>query len=245
MTGAKISDFLFADLDRIDRGEPHLRIEDWEGFPEYEDRFRENEAIAHSGNERAAQRQRLALELKDPTLGKFPTRIVNAALAPFDTSAMRLARQCLQSKKTVMVLAGGCGTGKSTAAAWMALEAGGSAPGFIRASELERRGRYSKTLESWIDSRSSLVVDDLGAEVLDGHGVFRSLLDEVIDKFYGDGRRLTITTNLHLQRENADEVPQFRERYGDRCCSRLSEVALWGSCGVRDLRRDQLTLVKS
>lgn len=195
-------------------------------------------------NDRADQRHRQAVDMKDPANGKFPAHAVNAALAswPAETSAMRHAREYLASRKRVIVLAGGVGAGKTTAAGWIALEAGGSAPGFIRASSLERRGRYSKGLDTWLDARSSLVIDDLGAELLDGHGVFRSLLDEVIDTFYGSERRVIITTNLRQRRSSPAEQEQFVERYGERVASRLSEIGLWSDCGARDLRRDQLKL---
>jgi DNA replication protein DnaC len=190
----------------------------------------ELEAAERARAERAEQQHRIAVEMKDA--GKFPARFVDAALAPSDTPAMRLGSTHLASKKTVLVLAGSVGCGKTTAAAWIALNAGGSSPGFIRAASLERRGRYDKRLDPWLESRSSLVIDDLGDEVV--HDVFRSLLDEVCDMFYADGRRLVITTNL-LEKG-------FVERYGQRLASRLSEVGSWASCGNRDLRRDQLAL---
>lgn len=194
--------------------------------------------------DRAEQRRKLATELRDPATGKFPTKLVDAALTPtVETTAMQSARKYLAGPKLAIVLAGGTGTGKSTAAAWVALEAGGSSPGFIRASTLERRGRYSKTLDAWIETRSMLVIDDLGDEVLDGKGVFRSLLDELIDTFYGYRRRLVITTNLRQRKDRVDDEPQFTERYGGRIASRFAEVGLWADCGARDLRRDQLKLV--
>lgn len=145
-----------------------------------------------------------------------------------------------------LVLAGGTGGGKSTAAAWQALMSHDEMPGFIRASELERRGRYDKDLKTWIPERTSLVIDDIGAEVLDGKGVFRSFLDEIVDDFYSSRRRLIITTNLkpkitdayrdECAKEGRDPEPQFRERYGDRVRSRVIQVGQWAECGNTDLR---------
>lgn len=146
----------------------------------------------------------------------------------------------------ILVLAGGTGGGKTTAATWIALNGSDATPGFIRASELERRGRYDKDLRAWIPERTSLVIDDLGAELLDAKHVFRSWLDEIVDMFYSSKRRLIITTNLKGKvdddycakclEEGRDPEPQFRERYGDRVRSRIIQVGDWAECGNDDLR---------
>ncbi|MFN0251708.1 MAG: ATP-binding protein [Kofleriaceae bacterium] len=201
--------------------------------------------------DRAESRRLFAADLRDA--GEFPARYVNAATAgPSDTPAMIGARKYLASRKSVLVLAGGVGAGKTTAAAWIAIEAGsahvtlpdarGSLPAFIRAAELEARGRYDKHLRTWLRERSMLVLDDLGAEFLDGKNAFSSLLDEVIELYYSNHRRIVITTNLRARRVG-DSEPQFIERYGERVASRLHEVGLWHECGARDLRRT-LSLVE-
>jgi hypothetical protein len=146
----------------------------------------------------------------------------------------------------ILVLAGGTGGGKTTAAAWIGLKSTDRMPGFIRASELERRGRYDKELKVWIPERTSLVIDDIGAELLDGKSVFRSFLDEIVDDFYSSKRRLIFTTNLkpkiddaykaECARDNRDPEPQFRERYGERVRSRVVQVGQWSDCGNADLR---------
>lgn len=146
----------------------------------------------------------------------------------------------------VLVLGGGTGGGKTTAATWIALKGDDLMPGFIRASELERRGRYDKDLRTWIPERTSLVIDDIGAELLDGKGVFRSWLDEIVDAFYSSTRRLILTTNLkpkiddayraECAKEGRDPEPQFRERYGDRVRSRIVQIGQWAECGNTDLR---------
>ncbi len=146
----------------------------------------------------------------------------------------------------MLVLAGGTGAGKTTVASWIALKGTDAMPGFIRASELEGRGRYDKDLRAWIPERTTLVIDDLGAELLDGKGVFRSLLDEIVDTLYSSKRRLIITTNLRpkiddahreeCKRDGREPEPQFRERYGDRVRSRVVQVGQWADCGNTDLR---------
>ena len=180
-------------------------------------------------------------ELRD---NGFPEMFIAAALGELeDTDAMRLARRFIHLPRKLLVLAGGVGVGKTTAAAWVALKGQDPRPGFMRISELERRGRYDKKLDEWLRDKTSLVIDDVGAEVLDGKGVFRSLMDEVVDTFYSKRRTLVMTTNLRPRRKAADEQEQFLERYGDRVWSRLNQVGLWGDCGARDLRRDQPKLM--
>lgn len=204
--------------------------------------------------------------------GRFPRWAVeNAQNVSLDTLAMRHSREFLaksgqafaagtrrflgerdsddeppRDPARILVLAGGTGGGKTTAAAWIALKGDDALPGFILASELERRGRYDKDLRTWLPERTSLVIDDLGAELLDGKGVFRSWLDEIFDAFYSSKRRLVITTNLKTRIDDAhrdacradgtEPEPQFRERYGDRVRSRFMQVGMWAQCGNVDIR---------
>ena len=192
--------------------------------------------------ERAAELGRRGAMLKAE--GAFPARAVDAARVPWptETLALQRAREFIVKRKSILVLAGGVGTGKTSAATWVALEAGGRAPAFLRASEVESRGRYDCELRSWLRGRTMLVLDDLGAEVLDGKGVFRSFFDEVVDVLYGDHKLLVITTNLRARRESLAGEPQFVERYGDRVVSRMRQSGSWADCGGRDLRRDQIPL---
>lgn len=169
----------------------------------------------------------------------FPEMFVTAAMSELaETEPMRFAQLFVQLPRKLLVLAGGVGAGKTTAAAWVALKGADPRPGFMRISELERRGRYDKKLDEWLKDKTSLVIDDVGAEVLDGKGVFRSLMDEVVDIFYSNRRTLVMTTNLRPRRKDKDEQEQFFERYGERVWSRIAQAGVWGDCGTRDLRRE-------
>jgi len=176
---------------------------------------------------------------------EFPELALVAALAPLEeTTAVQIARRFVQARAhglrtRVLVFGGGVGVGKTTAAAWICVKAQDPRPGFIRVSALERRGRYDKGLDAWLRTRTSLVIDDVGAEVLDGKGVFRSLLDEIVDTFYANKRTLIMTTNLRPKQATPNDQPQFKERYGERVWSRCSELGEWGDCGMRDLRKEQ------
>lgn len=175
-------------------------------------------------------------ELRD---NGFPEMFVVAALGELaDTIAMNHARMFTQLPRKLLVLAGGVGAGKTTAATWVALKGQDLRPGFVRVSELERRGRYDKKLDEWLRDKTSLVIDDVGSEVLDGKGVFRSLMDEIVDIFYSNRRTLVMTTNLRPQRSGPDEEEQFVERYGGRVGSRIRQLGVWGDCGTRDMRRE-------
>lgn len=191
--------------------------------------------------ERALELKKRAELLRD--LGEFPVHALRCAQSPVETGALQSARQFLQTRKRILVLAGGVGAGKTTAATWIALSAGGSDPFFVRANDLESRGRYDRGIRDRIKACSALVIDDLGAEYMDAKGAFRSLMDEVVDTAYSRDRLLLLTTNLLPRRTGHGDEPQFFERYGDRVASRLSQVGMWASCGNRDLRRDQLALV--
>lgn len=219
---------------------------------------------AQKARELQGLRRIVAAELK--SAGGFHARTVDAALAewPSDTAALAGARKWLGSQRTALVLAGGVGAGKSTAAAWLALDRGVATrliaeqhgasrstdtteglPVRISASELEARGRYDKDLRKWLRGRSMLVLDDLGVELLDDKGAFWSLFDETLDEFYGDRRRIVITTNLRAKRKDDADPPQFVERYGARVSSRLQEIGLWHDCGVQDLRRGITPIARS
>lgn len=180
-------------------------------------------------------------ELRD---NGFPEMSIALSLGELaDTTAMHHAKIFVQLaahglRQRLLILAGGVGAGKTTAATWVSMMGGDPRPGFIRISELERRGRYDKSLDEWLKDKTSLVIDDVGTEVLDGKGVFQSLLDEIIDTFYGNRRTLVMTTNLRARSKGPGEGPQFAERYGDRAWSRLTQIGMWADCGVRDLRKE-------
>lgn len=149
---------------------------------------------------------------------------------PGETSALAAARGfAAQDGRSVLILLGGVGCGKTTAATWLARDHGGRRPGFIRAEKLERRGRYDGDLQRWLDERTLLVVDDLGVEYLDGKGAFTSLLDGLVADYAENRRRLAITSNL--------AAAELKARLTERIWSRIVTHAAIVSCGDTDLRR--------
>ncbi|MCX5747511.1 MAG: hypothetical protein NT062_34030 [Proteobacteria bacterium] len=128
--------------------------------------------------------------------------------------------------KTIAVLSGGVGTGKTVTACWWALHAA-TVPTFVRATELATASRYGDERDKWYGARG-LIVDDLGAEYLDPKGSLLVDLDELVDRFYADRRRLVITTNLMGK--------PFAERYGQRIADRLRQAGSWITVAGASLR---------
>jgi hypothetical protein len=161
----------------------------------------------------------------------FPDEAIHGALLGQlqQTVALGHAKTFQRLPARMLVLAGGCGTGKSTAATWYAAQCDDERPLFIRAAEVERRGRYDRKLDEQLKQATSIVLDDLGAEIVDSKGVFVSLLDELIDRVYAKRSIAIVTTNLISE--------QLRERYGARMMSRFEQTGIFASCGMDDLRR--------
>lgn len=150
----------------------------------------------------------------------FPRQYVDWAIAADQTSALirRVAAFCdagnvlelmepAARRVTMLVLSGGVGCGKTTAATWWAIRAGGERPVFLRAGQMATLGRYDKPLSAKLEACTSLVLDDLGREFNDGKGSFLAHLEDVVEAMYGSGRPMIITTNVL-----APEA--FHRRYG-------------------------------
>lgn len=167
--------------------------------------------------------------------GAFGQREVDRCRSedPGSTQALDHARAfAAQQRYTVLILVGGTGSGKTTAATWLAREIGGRSPGMIDSTELERRGRYDHTLGDWLADRTLTVIDDFGVEPMDGKGYFRALVDGIANRAYKHRRRMVITTNI--------APAELKERLGDRIWSRVIEAAGpegIAECGNADLRR--------
>jgi DNA replication protein DnaC len=159
-----------------------------------------------------------------------PERAVDGIHAPsfMETSEACLALYGLQNDaRSIRVLAGGVGSGKTFAAVWWLAQYGGPSPLFMRVSEFETISRYDKEHRRRWKTASALVLDDLGAEYADGKGNLLADLDELIDVYSGRTAQLIITTNL--------KPDQFKERYKSRIVSRLRAGARWKSLTGGDM----------
>lgn len=134
--------------------------------------------------------------------------------------------------RTILVLAGGVGVGKTVAAAWGCAFHRGQ---MVKALDLLRAGMFPDDPGFWPSMHRAplLAVDDLGSEPLDGKGYGHALVADLFDRRYDAGRKTIVTTNLSSE--------QFKGRYGDgagrRLWDRLREVGTWVDLGGGSLRK--------
>lgn len=120
--------------------------------------------------------------------------------------------------RSILILAGGVGTMKTSAACRWLDRAGGrffTAHDVAHASTLE--GSWDKLLNS-----AHLVIDDLGAERETASGWVIEKVRAILEKRHSMGTPLVITTNL--------SKPVFVRRYGDdggRLVDRLKQCGEW------------------
>lgn len=136
-----------------------------------------------------------------------------------ETEQMAQLHQWYDSDDAIAVLSGPPGTGKTCAAARIALERFPEVK-FFTAASLGRMARWGKERDELLDAAcADLIVDDLGAEHLDAKGAFLADLDELVDAIYRDNRRAVFTTNC--------APAAFAKRYGLRITDRLAECGAW------------------
>lgn len=151
----------------------------------------------------------------------FPRRAVTESMrADEGRSALARIKAWDPSERSVLVISGDKGCGKTVAATWWSRRQVFT-PRFLRASTFAASSRYDSDARSAWLSAPALVLDDLGTEFLDSSGSFLVDLDELIDVFYGDQRPLIVTTNL--------KIDQFKARYGARIEDRMRECAVFFS----------------
>ncbi len=144
--------------------------------------------------DRKEEKARMALEsaLRDSQAPARSARIVLSGEAK-ETRAMAAVRSFMASSGSSLVLAGGKGCGKSTAAVWAIAHL---LDGHFRyAGELAGLSRDDDERRKITRSRL-LVIDDLGVEYLDDKGWFAAFFDEVIVRRHDNELKTIITTNL-------------------------------------------------
>jgi|TARA_R110000744_G_scaffold13121_2_gene38440 DNA replication protein DnaC len=172
-----------------------------------------------------------------------PERILNNLQSLNETPPIKYARKFILDPKEAwcLILSGGKGTGKSTAAAVWLYEnvPPEGAPTYQtrywwNGTRIARTNGYAKDFEKMMQSKL-MVIDDLGIEYLDKNGNFLQRLDELLDERYSNFRKTIITTNL-----NADA---FKDRYGERVADRMREGFTWGG-GFIELADDSMRKVR-
>lgn len=183
---------------------------------------------AKADETRRADEGRIAARRLECIDAGFPIRALDAMsgvneLAP---TLVRVAKWRPEDK-SLLVLSGPNGCGKTVAATWWALRQP-TTPAFLRSSTFAAGSRYtSSKREAWL-AANSLVLDDLGTEYADAKGSFLVDLDELIDTYYANKRPLLITTNCKRE--------QFKMRYGARIEDRIRECGAWFSTDTNSMR---------
>ena len=128
-----------------------------------------------------------------------------------------------------LVLTGPAGVGKSFAAArWLwdhAMETGRAPHAqalrrWYPAVLLARLNGFGDEIEE-LNTRATLVIDDLGVEYSDKNGNFRSRMDYLLDARYAEERPTIITTNL--------SPTALSKRYGERIVDRMRDGGAFAS----------------
>ena len=156
--------------------------------------------------------------------GLRKTRALDAVQAPPDGARF-------------IVLSGGVGCGKTTAASWWlwhgdhrhAPYVRSNPPLFVTGAWIERHSRYDHESFDGLETAKALVVDDLGMEFADAKGNFLADLDALLDARYRNLLATVLTTNL--------ESDDFKRRYGRRLRSRIHERGCFLNVNGTDLRR--------
>jgi DNA replication protein DnaC len=164
-------------------------------------------------------------------------RIVTGDLT--ETTAMKHARAFVADKDArALVLSGGRGCGKTTAASWIVGQRWHDEdhdtfgfrikPIFIDVSRLSRLSRYKAEDMDPLERSPLLAIDDLGMEYADEKGNFLSTLDGIFNARYAAGLRTVITTNLTHE--------AFSKRYGERVIDRIRETGRFFEMADKSLR---------
>ena len=159
---------------------------------------------------------------------------------PKDTDAVKAVREFLTTDMGILVLLGGVGTGKTTAAVWgmsqlaTADDAGryGTVSArFITAPRLADASGYddaARELRSDLERTGLLIIDDLGTEYGDAKGFFASKFSSLIDTRFSSVRKTLVTTNL--------DAKGFALAYGDRVVDRVRESGRFYAVSGKSMR---------
>lgn len=161
---------------------------------------------------------------------RIPARLLEVALAPNETASLNLVLRLLDGEGALLVLSGGPGLGKSSAAAVGLVRKGGL---WVNAPDLAAPPMDGDTTNKRMRDVALLVLDDVGLEHSPS-GYAASRICGVLDARESELRPTIVTTNL--------SDAQFKVRYGERLASRLNGDPLgWQHLAGSDLRLRRVT----
>lgn len=150
-----------------------------------------------------------------------------------DTSAMKCARDWMLEGTWSLMLSGGPGCGKTTAAAWVAhqLSMRNFRPKWIRCAQLVDApmfGVEAELLKFKCRNAGVLVLDDIGAGAREKDAkAWLGWLDDVLDARWANKRKTVITTNIPVS-VGSDKPSPLAQWLGPRLCDRLNEGVIHG-----------------
>jgi DNA replication protein DnaC len=181
----------------------------------------------------AARLEQRALNRTPETVPVRAWDVISSRSFDEKTPAVEAARTWFTSGKTLLGLVGGCGSGKTVAAADLVrseFRTGRSAiwvQGYHvpRASGLDAasRERWEQLLQ--IDL---LVVDDIGQQYLDAKGWATAALETLLCERFGEARRTVLTSNA--------DTATFKQLIGERLVDRFRESGTLFVVGGASLR---------
>ncbi|KKL50149.1 hypothetical protein LCGC14_2308390 [marine sediment metagenome] len=201
----------------------------WRHFddPVYQEKMRSAESERVGRENEILRRQRLP-KLMRRGVPKVVAEVICDGLVR-DEPCVRILRSTMAS---ALVLSGGTGIGKTLAASlWV--DEGGDTSRLVSALQLAllTKARVDREMFETLCTCSVLAVDDLGIEVDDDRGAFRSRLDGLLSRRIGNRLRTVVTTNLTGK---LFESPVTG--YGGRVWSRLVQHGHFEEVKAPDLR---------
>jgi chromosomal replication initiation ATPase DnaA len=160
-----------------------------------------------------------------------PKECIEVVRKPRDTVAIECARDWFNSGDWCLVLFGGYGVGKTSAAAWIAhqmLTRNFSAR-WVRAPAASRNtvfGAEAAVQAEQARKAGVLIIDDIGADF--ENAGWKSWLEDVLDSRWGNNKRTVITVNTLT-------MDEFSARMGARLGDRLRTGRVY-DCGQGSMR---------
>lgn len=160
-----------------------------------------------------------------------PVECIGAIRRPKETAGVQCARDWFASNEWCLVLFGGFGAGKTTAASFMLHQMltrgyGGQWVRAVAASKGQLFGIAGEVSASRARSAGVLVIDDIGAE--HENAGWKSWLEDVLDSRWGNKKRTIITVNTIT-------LEEFTKRMGARLGDRLRTGRVY-DCGSGSMR---------
>jgi hypothetical protein len=168
-----------------------------------------------------------------------PIRLANVLRSGLEErEAVRKVREWYASDKSLLLLHGETGVGKSCAAASLFLLT--KKPSWVDGQpEWNSRGAFAdaqdvasnlftdegKAVLAFLEGAEFVVLDELGVETVSAPWL--SALDNLLNKRFGNPRlRTVLATNISAARASVDKPSPFETRYGSRIARRIRESGM-------------------